>query len=546
MFRLTKIPLSHSKLCFFKVPRFHQVTSILLSTSVSSLNGHNNFKYEKDGYFPRNNQDIGNFKDNNKSYGYKASSKSNLISKNPSLSDLNDSAEFQNNPIPISQKNNDEGIFSKKKKELDPYLLVEKFDRLLKRGEFKEAIDLPNKYSNSSQSSVLWNKIIKIHSISGDKNKAMKAFHDMKKRSFVPNEQTFTALLVAFSRSNSNLAVQEAKEIYDKIPKYLEKQTVFHTNALMLVYAKNNLTMAMEELYQSMPKTGPDAPDLITYSTILRYHKHKLDDDVRYRLAQFGFDNNSNSSSKFKSDHLIYNVEDKKHLLINRKKSIDKNRNSVRDPKDRNNQLDPNDEGSNPEDIFITMLNVWDDFREDMYNRYKEHTEMEEMEITKMDALQTETPPLCFDATMANCMLEAGNKLSLLPKTHKLTRMAIKVVESAYVFVKIQTPGALSPDFNPYASKSDRKNIIDSIPTPLTKIMLNKPEKNGVYLDVFDSNTLGLFLRLCKHNHEFMRAGRIWNYADALKEKGEFEFTLNNYSAYFSVLYSKLISSGIN
>ncbi|OMJ21041.1 Pentatricopeptide repeat-containing protein [Smittium culicis] len=444
-----------------------------------------------------------------------------------------------------SKAYNKENIFSSRKKELDPYLLVEKFDKLLKKGQWEEAIDLPNKYTNTSQSTVLWNKIIKSYSYSGDKNRAMKAFNDMKKRSFLPNHQTFTALLVAFSRSTSPLAVSEAKELYDKIPRYLESHSIVHINTMLLVYATNNLTLAMEGLYQQMPKTGPTAPDLITYTTILKYHKRRLEDSVNSMIKKPYPKNESTypkAHSKPHFDPKDFYVKDTRSQKINSSNNHHEKSSKILDNELLlESQAEANEAAKNlqtkPQDIMITMLNVWDDFREDLYCRYKEHSKSSNNYLQ-----ENETPLLSFDSIIVNCLLEAGNKLSLIRNTHKLTRSVIKAVESIYVPVHNTNPITSLPNFNPFASKSDKKSIVDSIPSPLTSIVLSKFEKNNTQLEFFNNSNLSLFLKLCKHNHEFMRADRIWEYAIDLQNNSDFRINLYNYSLYFYCIHAKLSS----
>ncbi|PVZ97891.1 hypothetical protein BB558_006149 [Smittium angustum] len=318
-----------------------------------------------------------------------------------------------------------------KKKAIDPYILVEKFVKLVNNNKFNEAVQLTNLYSNSSQSVVLWNMIIKEYGLTGNKNKALKAYSDMKKRSFQPNEQTFTALLVGFSRSRSPLAVSEAKEIFDKIPKYIQKPSIIHINTMMLVYASHGLTLSLEEMYQSLPKSGPNAPDVVTYTTILKYHKRKLDDSVKSKLAT-KYKHPKNNKIMFRDPDLddksqIENIHDK------------------------------------PEEIVITIMNIWDDYVEDAINRQKEYYN----DGTK------ETPLLWLDSTIVNTFLGAGASLFRLPRMNKLLRSIIKKVEIVYMRPEIEIMKRL---------KSDG--------IKLAKLVQINSEREGVELNILDNKTL--------------------------------------------------------
>ncbi|KAF9585945.1 hypothetical protein BGW38_010851 [Lunasporangiospora selenospora] len=153
----------------------------------------------------------------------------------------------------------------------DPYLLSEKVVKFCKNGKLDDAITLVLETPASRQSEVVWNHLIQESSKTGKPQLSWKLLADMKKRGFEPSERTYTILLNAlainpaspFSVSRAQGLIS-AMEMSEDLP-----PTVVHTNALLKVCSRKPDYETLLETYNSMPKSGSTAPDVITYNIVI-------------------------------------------------------------------------------------------------------------------------------------------------------------------------------------------------------------------------------------------------------------------------------------
>lgn len=103
----------------------------------------------------------------------------------------------------------------------------------------------------------------------------------MKKRGFEPSERTFTILLNSLAiNADSPNSVPRARALYQQLQDSEDlSPTTVHTNALLKVCTRQHDYTALQEVYASMSKSGDNAPDVITYSTVINAYARKGGDE---------------------------------------------------------------------------------------------------------------------------------------------------------------------------------------------------------------------------------------------------------------------------
>ncbi|KAF9570603.1 hypothetical protein EC968_001628 [Mortierella alpina] len=93
----------------------------------------------------------------------------------------------------------------------------------------------------------------------------------MKKRGFEPNDRTYTILFNSLAiNSSSPNSVSRAKALYQQMQDSEDTPpTLAHTNALLKVCARSNDHESLLSVYNSMPTTGPNAPDVVTFNLLI-------------------------------------------------------------------------------------------------------------------------------------------------------------------------------------------------------------------------------------------------------------------------------------
>ncbi|KAG0344896.1 hypothetical protein BG004_004107 [Podila humilis] len=153
----------------------------------------------------------------------------------------------------------------------DPYLLSEKVIKFANTGKLRDAITLVMESPNSRQNEVVWNNLIQESSKLGKTAQSWQLLNDMKKRGFEPSERTYTILLNALAiNSSSPKSVSRAKELYRQMQESEDTPpTLVHTNALLKVCGHKPDYVALMHVFSDMPKTGPNAPNVVTYNTVI-------------------------------------------------------------------------------------------------------------------------------------------------------------------------------------------------------------------------------------------------------------------------------------
>ncbi|KAF9358376.1 hypothetical protein BGX26_001901 [Mortierella sp. AD094] len=153
----------------------------------------------------------------------------------------------------------------------DPYLLSEKVVKFARNGKLDDAITLVLESPKTRQNEVVWNHLIQESSKLGKTNQSWQLLSDMKKRGFDPSDRTYTILLNALAiNSSSPNSVSRAMALYQQIKDSDDMSpTVAHTNALLKVCARKLDYETIQQVYNEMPKSGPNSPDVVTFNILI-------------------------------------------------------------------------------------------------------------------------------------------------------------------------------------------------------------------------------------------------------------------------------------
>ncbi|KAF8927774.1 hypothetical protein BGZ58_010133 [Dissophora ornata] len=153
----------------------------------------------------------------------------------------------------------------------DPYKLSEKIVKFSKNGKLDDAVNLVLATPKSRQSEVVWNHLIQESSKLGKASQSWQLLSDMKKRGFEPNERTYTILLNALAiNTSSPNSVPRAMTLYQEMKDSEDTPpTRTHINALLKVCARKPDHGALQKVYGEMPKSGPNAPDVVTFNILI-------------------------------------------------------------------------------------------------------------------------------------------------------------------------------------------------------------------------------------------------------------------------------------
>ncbi|KAI9368367.1 hypothetical protein BJX61DRAFT_524248 [Aspergillus egyptiacus] len=132
---------------------------------------------------------------------------------------------------------------------------------------------------------VSWNHILKYCFRHRNGRAAFKFWNDMKKRGVKPNDRSYTIMLQGLSRSirpKGMEAVQMARMVYKSIwnSNSKIKPSVIHTNAMLNFCAGKGEMDTLWEIAGEMPEEGPESPDEVTYTTILKAVRNSLHREV--------------------------------------------------------------------------------------------------------------------------------------------------------------------------------------------------------------------------------------------------------------------------
>ncbi|KAF9167063.1 hypothetical protein DFQ26_005945 [Actinomortierella ambigua] len=152
----------------------------------------------------------------------------------------------------------------------DPHLMSQRVLKLARQGKLEEAILQVKEAPVSLQNEVVWNHLIDEAGRLGKTNLALRLMNDMKKSSIEPTERTYTILFKALARNPSSPeTAARAQGIFAQMQERDITPNLVHTNALLKVLGRTGDLEAMHRIYAKMPRQGPQAPDTITFNTVL-------------------------------------------------------------------------------------------------------------------------------------------------------------------------------------------------------------------------------------------------------------------------------------
>ncbi|KAJ1991495.1 hypothetical protein GGI25_003478 [Coemansia spiralis] len=339
----------------------------------------------------------------------------------------------------------------------DPYLLASKFQKLEKEGKLNDAVALIMQSKTRNQSQVLWNLVIDAYAKKGGLSRALRAYTEMRKRGFKPTQTTFTALIRACALSEGEKCVPMAEQVYKSMRDYGIEPSIIHINSLLAVYQRKHSVQAMLNVYNQLPRDGPKAPSLATYTilmSVLRREIHNRLEELKNEPVKPGSeDTELKKRVDRRTAHIIKNIRD----------------------------------------TFDTLFLAWHSYTEDAMRRLEEP--------------RNDTEPLLIDAHVVNIMLKTCH--SVYATNRALGRRGLRAAEQIYGLER-----------NLKAEKIDSENA-DADPNALplaARLRPIAPTENSEpaqpiqskRINIIDNVTIGLVLDLCERDKEYTKAIRFW------------------------------------
>lgn len=173
----------------------------------------------------------------------------------------------------------------------DPIKLAQHVEYALRCGHPDSALDLCRRASRNMSCTVAWNHILAWHMEKHQVSKAMDIYNEMKKRGQFPDSYTYMRLLTGFTENKGHTA--KAVSIYYSMssPTSRVKTSIMHTNAALRLCALTKDMDALWGIASKLPERGPNAPDAVTYTTILQAIRHssmgdEADPAMMWKLRQ--------------------------------------------------------------------------------------------------------------------------------------------------------------------------------------------------------------------------------------------------------------------
>ncbi|KAK7751494.1 hypothetical protein SLS62_006579 [Diatrype stigma] len=160
----------------------------------------------------------------------------------------------------------------------DPFHIAKYVNNILEKDRFDEAAEITRKASKDKSVTVSWNALIDYQLRQGSIHAGIKLYNEMKKRSQLPNAQTYTIIFRACAEStHAKLAVTEAIRLYNQMLSRdrLNPNTI-HMNAVVKVCAKANDIESMFTILKTA-NDGLRTPNNMTYTTILNALRAQVD-----------------------------------------------------------------------------------------------------------------------------------------------------------------------------------------------------------------------------------------------------------------------------
>ncbi|KAF8311165.1 hypothetical protein DL93DRAFT_2229813 [Clavulina sp. PMI_390] len=167
-----------------------------------------------------------------------------------------------------------------------PYEFAQIINDLGSRGEIDRAIEITKRSALDSQSTPVWNSLLKHILVAGRYKLSYEVFTDMKRRGFKPDLRTYHTLLSGYSK-DPNIAlfpkaIQRANQVYAQYETFCESQprgsvqlSPKPANAYLSCLAAAGQYEDMFDVFGNMPPRGPTSPDLATYTILINAVHHR-------------------------------------------------------------------------------------------------------------------------------------------------------------------------------------------------------------------------------------------------------------------------------
>ncbi|KAJ2455633.1 hypothetical protein EV183_000732 [Coemansia sp. RSA 2336] len=258
----------------------------------------------------------------------------------------------------------------------DPYLLAQKFTQVVANGKPDDAVAIVMQSKTKSQSTAVWNLVIREYAKSGRLSRALRAHTEMRKRGFVATNTTYTELLKACALSDSDKSVAMAESLYTQLTDKLEP-TIINFNALLTVYLRKHELATLLDRFNGLPTSGPMAPELATFTIVFSAFRREVFRKL-HELKHVGVEQGDSESQVF--------GKKRRAALI----------------------------ATDMRSVYEAMLDLWRAFVDDAERRLR----------------CMETKPLDVDAHMVKIVLKTC--LAVYQKNRALGRKGLQVIETTY------------------------------------------------------------------------------------------------------------------
>ncbi|KAM3073567.1 hypothetical protein ACMFMG_004543 [Clarireedia jacksonii] len=166
----------------------------------------------------------------------------------------------------------DAHFFKKVKQLQDPLNLAQFVRSKLKNDDFETALLYVRAASKNVQCVVSWNHLIEWQLSKGKMNAAIKTYNEMKKRAQFPDAQTYTIIFKGCSEHPYiKEGLQKGLLIYTSMlaEKARIKPNTIHTNAMLRLCSRAGDQDTLLGIAGQMDSTGLNAPNNLTFTTIL-------------------------------------------------------------------------------------------------------------------------------------------------------------------------------------------------------------------------------------------------------------------------------------
>ncbi|RHZ44958.1 uncharacterized protein CDV56_101372 [Aspergillus thermomutatus] len=171
---------------------------------------------------------------------------------------------------------------------MDPKALADRVAKILKADNVALAVALVRTAQKENmECSVAWNHLLQYCMEKNQPKAAWKLYNEMKKRGRKPTSWTYTIMLygLATVKRETRLGLNPVKtalsiyrSIYDS--NSAVNPSIIHSNAMLTVCCRQGHMDTLWEVASELPEEGPDSPDALTYTVILRAITNALKSDV--------------------------------------------------------------------------------------------------------------------------------------------------------------------------------------------------------------------------------------------------------------------------